>query len=151
MLEIALIHPDIPWNTGNVARTCVATQTTLHLVKPLGFDLDDKKMKRAGLDYWPNLSLQVHESLDAFEQIMLDQEKQMVLFSRFAQKSYLEFEYSQKSVLVFGSETSGLPAGFKDKHTAFLANIPTPGQVRSLNLSTSAAIALFEARRQLSL
>ncbi|HMQ10980.1 MAG TPA: tRNA (cytidine(34)-2'-O)-methyltransferase [Oligoflexia bacterium] len=149
MLEVALVHPQIPWNTGNVGRTCVATQTKLHLVKPLGFDLDDKKMKRAGLDYWPNLDLQLHASLEDFKNYLEQNNKRPVLFSRFAQKSYLQFSYQDNDVLIFGSETQGLPQDFKKTYENLLLNIPTPGQVRSLNLSTSMAIALFEARRQL--
>ena len=150
MLEVALVHPQIPWNTGNVGRTCVATQSKLHLVKPLGFALDDKKMKRAGLDYWPNLDIQVHQNLHDF-QVYLDQNnKRPILFSRFATQSYLDFEYTRNDVLIFGSETQGLPDDFKKKHAGALANIPTPGKVRSLNLSTSMAIALFEARRQIA-
>ncbi|MCI5071830.1 tRNA (cytidine(34)-2'-O)-methyltransferase [bacterium] len=150
MLEVALVHPQIPWNTGNVGRTCVATQTKLHLVKPLGFDLDDKKMKRAGLDYWPNLDLQVHANLEDFQNYLEQNNRRPILFSRFATQSYLDFDYTNKDVLIFGSETKGLPDEFKQQHPTLLANIPTPGQVRSLNLSTSMAIALFEARRQIT-
>lgn len=145
-MDVVLVHPEIPWNTGNVARTCVATNTPLHLIKPLGFSLDDKQMKRAGLDYWPHLDLTVHESVAAFYESELNH-RPMFLFSRFAKRSFWQAEMSSNAVLVFGSETKGLPEDFKHKHPNGLYRIPTPGKVRSLNLSTSVAIALFEGLR----
>ncbi len=146
-MDVVLVHPEIPWNTGNVARTCVATQTPLHLVKPLGFSLGDKQMKRAGLDYWPHLNLHVHDSLKAYYQTDVAA-RPTFLFSRFARKSFWDVEMPSDAVLVFGSETKGLPDSIKRRYRGSLVRIPTPGKVRSLNLSTSVAIALFEALRK---
>lgn len=147
LMDIVLVHPDIPFNTGNVARTCISTNTTLHLIKPLGFSIEDKDVKRAGLDYWKDVKLVVHESWEAFLNSPTGQ-KPKYLFSRFAEKLYWDAKFTSDSVLIFGSETDGLPAGIKKQHENDLYRIPTPGPVRSLNLSTSAGIVLFEALRQ---
>jgi tRNA (cytidine/uridine-2'-O-)-methyltransferase len=146
-MDIVLVHPQIPWNTGNVGRTCVSTQTRLHLVEPLGYTLDDRQVKRAGLDYWQHLDLTVHPSLDAFLASSVGQ-RPMVLFSRFATRPYWEVTYTPDTVLVFGSETQGLPDNFKKARAHQLVQIPMGGPVRSLNLSTSVGIGLFEAIRQ---
>lgn len=145
-MDVVLVHPVIPWNTGNVGRTCVSTNTKLHLVGPLGFELDDTKLKRAGLDYWPHLDLELHENIDAFERVTQDRPK--YLFSRFATKPYWDVDFPQDAMLIFGSETQGLPQAYKEKYQDNLLVIPTPGKVRSLNLSTSVGIVLFEAIRQ---
>ncbi|MCB0272659.1 MAG: tRNA (cytidine(34)-2'-O)-methyltransferase [Bdellovibrionales bacterium] len=145
-MDIVLVHPTIPWNTGNVGRTCVATNTHLHLVAPMGFELTDTQLKRAGLDYWPNLEYSVHKSLDAFEEKFSDRPK--YLFSRFAKKSYWDVTFPADAMLIFGSEVSGLPDEYKNKYKENLLLIPMGGQVRSLNLSTSVGIVLFEALRQ---
>ena len=147
MFEIALIHPDIPQNTGNVARLCVGLDVLLHLVKPMGFLLDDKKMKRAGLDYWPHLQLQVHDNDDAFQETMT--KKRLFFFSTKAQKIYTEISYQVGDVLAFGSESRGLPAEYHQKYIEQLVTIPMPGQVRSLNLSNAVACAAYEVYRQL--
>ena len=146
-MDIVLVHPDIPQNTGNVARTCVATHTTLHLIEPLGFSLEDRWLKRAGLDYWKDVKIKVHANIDDFFSSGFESKK-MFLFSRFATKIYWEAKYTNDSVLVFGSETAGLPNELKDRFKNHLYRIPTPGPVRSLNLSTSVGIVLFEAIRQ---
>ncbi len=146
-MEVVLIHPEIPWNTGNVGRTCVATKTPLHLVAPLGFDLDDRMMKRAGLDYWSKLELTVHPSLRAF-QTSETASRPVFLFSRFAKRLFWNAEYPKDAVLVFGSERRGLPDSLKRKHRSSLYRIPSPGPVRSLNLSTAVAVVLYEALRQ---
>jgi tRNA (cytidine/uridine-2'-O-)-methyltransferase len=146
-MDIVLVHPDIPFNTGNVARTCISTDVTLHLIKPLGFSIDDKDVKRAGLDYWKDVKLQVHENWEAFLSSETGQ-KPLYFFSRFAEKLYWDASYTQEAVLIFGSETEGLPRAIKSEFPNQLYRIPTPGPVRSLNLSTSVGIVLFEALRQ---
>ncbi len=146
-MDIVLVHPDIPFNTGNVARTCISTNITLHLIEPLGFSIADKDVKRAGLDYWKDVKLQVHKSWEDFLASPTGQ-KPKFLFSRFAEKLYWDAEFTQDSVLIFGSETNGLPQAIKDQYPDRLLRIPTPGPVRSLNLSTSVGIVLFEALRQ---
>ena len=146
-VEIVLVHPEIPFNTGNIARTCISTQTTLHLIKPLGFSIDDKDVKRAGLDYWKDVKLQVHEHWKNFLASPSGQ-KPMFFFSRFAQKVYWDATFTSDAVLVFGSETRGLPDSIKKENPDQIYRIPTPGPVRSLNLSTSVGIVLFEALRQ---
>lgn len=148
-MDIVLIHPDIPQNTGNVARTCVATNSTLHLIEPLGFSIEDRWLKRAGLDYWKDVKIVVHKNIDEFFSSEVGKKK-LFLFSRFATKLYWEAEFDSDSVLIFGSETQGLPTAVKEKHANDLYRIPTPGPVRSLNLSTSVGIVLFEAIRQTS-
>jgi tRNA (cytidine/uridine-2'-O-)-methyltransferase len=146
-MEVVLVHPDIPQNTGNIGRSCVATNTPLHLVGPMGFSLDDKFLKRSGLDYWKDLNVTTHGSVRDFLRSPVGR-KPLFLFSRFARKSFWEVSYPQDAVLVFGSETEGLPAALKRKFAARLCRIPTQGPVRSLNLSTAVGIALFEALRQ---
>ncbi|MCB1197886.1 MAG: tRNA (cytidine(34)-2'-O)-methyltransferase [Deltaproteobacteria bacterium] len=145
-MDVVLIHPTIPWNTGNIGRSCVSTDTHLHLVAPLGFELSDTQLKRAGLDYWPHLTYTVHDSLEKFLQAFPDRPK--FLFSRFAEKLYWDVSYPTDAMLIFGSETDGLPDDFKARFSESLYRIPTPGKVRSLNLSTSVGIVLFEALRQ---
>lgn len=148
-LRVALIHPQIPPNTGNVARTCAATATELHLVGPLGFELSDRYLKRAGLDYWPFVKLHYHESLEAFWAVRDRVGGRQIGFSVRGTSPYHRIAYRPDDWLLFGSETQGLPAEALDA-CDLIASIPmAEGGVRSLNLSVSAAIGLFEARRQL--
>ena len=146
MLHIALLEPQIPPNTGNIARLCAATDTSLHLVEPLGFSIDDKHLKRAGLDYWDKVDLWTHP--DWFEFRKAISRERCLYFSAHAGTSYLEAPYRQNSVLVFGREDTGLPARILEKHPEQCFRIPMPGDVRSLNLSTAAGIVLYEAMRQ---
>jgi len=147
-MDIVLVEPDIPWNTGNIGRTCVATQTPLHLVEPLGFSLDDRFLKRAGLDYWKDLDLTVHESFEECMKSKRLKDKPVYLFSRFAKKPIWKVHFPHNAVLVFGSETKGLSTRIKNRYPSRLIRIPTVGPVRSLNLSTAVGIALFEGIRQ---
>lgn len=149
MPKVVLVHPQIPPNTGNIARTCAATRTELHLVAPLGFEISDRYLKRAGLDYWEFVTLKVHESIADFQTYSLSQGGRWIGFSAKATQNYTQIEYQETDWLLFGSETDGLPSEALQA-CAILAYIPMsqPG-VRSLNLSVSAAIGLFEARRQL--
>ena len=148
MFEIALIHPDIPQNTGNVGRLCVGLNVPLHLVKPMGFVLDDKKMKRAGLDYWPHLKLHVHEGDAEFHSYV--QDKRVFLLSTKASRLYTNVTYQKGDVLIFGSESRGLPQEYHQKYQTQLVTLPMPGEVRSLNLSNAVAVAAYEAYRQMT-
>lgn len=148
-LHIVFVEPEIPPNTGNIARTCAATGTTLHLVKPLGFSLDDKSVKRAGLDYWPFVNLEVHESLDDFMAKYGD--RRLFLATTKGGHVYTEPEYRDEDMFLFGKETAGLSRDFIAKHEENAIRIPMSAdtRLRSLNLSNSANIILFEALRQL--
>jgi tRNA (cytidine/uridine-2'-O-)-methyltransferase len=149
MLHIALWEPEIPPNTGNIARLCAATGTRLHLIGRLGFRIDDKTLKRAGLDYWPFVDLMQHERFEAFE-AMLAPNTRIWLIDNPAPTTYTQAAFQDGDVLVFGSESKGLPAELREKHPEHLLGIPMPtGNVRSLNLSTSAGIVLYEALRQI--
>ncbi|MGQ4648670.1 TrmH family RNA methyltransferase [Lyngbya aestuarii] len=149
MVKVVLINPQIPPNTGNIARTCAATGTELHLVGPLGFEISDRYLKRAGLDYWPYVQLQYHDCLDAFKVFQQDQGGRWVGFSAAGICSYVQFQFQDNDWLLFGSETAGLPPYVLDACQATVRIPMTQPGVRSLNLSVSAAVGLFEARRQL--
>ncbi|GKS09595.1 putative tRNA (cytidine(34)-2'-O)-methyltransferase [Paenibacillus chitinolyticus] len=144
--HIVLVEPEIPANTGNISRTCAATGTYLHLVRPLGFSTDDKTLKRAGLDYWHSVKLEYHDSFDEV--------KEKYAGSRFffattkTDKRYTDFEFRDGDFFVFGRETKGLPSEILEAHPGQTMRMPMSDAVRSLNLSNSAAIVLFEALRQ---
>ena len=146
-VHIVLVEPEIHWNTGNIGRTCVATETTLHLVGKLGFSLDAKEIRRAGLDYWPKLSLVRHASFEAFLK-SIPPDASLILFSTKAVKSFWAAEYRQESYLVFGSEGHGLSDAILKRFPDRLFRIPMGEDVRSLNLSTAASVALYEGLRQ---
>jgi tRNA (cytidine/uridine-2'-O-)-methyltransferase len=149
-LNLVLVHPQIPPNTGNVARTCAATKTNLHLVAPLGFEITDRYLKRAGLDYWPYVNLTIHNSAAEFIANRSQYPGRWIGFSvRGSTASHYQFQFQPDDWLLFGSETQGLPPEILAECEA-VVYIPMmePG-VRSLNLSVSAAVGLFEARRQL--
>ncbi len=147
-IHIVLVEPEIPPNTGNIARSCAATGTKLHLVKPLGFSIDDKTLKRAGLDYWPYVDLEVHESLDEF----LEKYKNMPMYLATTKgtRKYTDVAYEENAMLLFGKETAGLPAVLIENNKDRTIRIPMSRdtRLRSLNLSNSANIVLFEALRQ---
>ena len=148
-LHIVFVEPEIPPNTGNIARTCAATNTKLHLVKPLGFDISEKAVKRAGLDYWPYVDLEVHESLDDFMDKYKDKRK--FLATTKGGRIYTDFEYMDDDMFLFGRETKGLPRDFIAQNEEMAIRIPMSEntRLRSFNLSNSANIILFEALRQL--
>ncbi|AUS99404.1 tRNA (uridine(34)/cytosine(34)/5-carboxymethylaminomethyluridine(34)-2'-O)-methyltransferase TrmL [Nostoc sp. CENA543] len=149
MPQVVLVHPQIPPNTGNIARTCAATGTELHLVGPLGFEISDRYLKRAGLDYWPYVKLHYHQSIEAFKTVHQQRQGRLLGFSVGGSSNYIKYQYQDDDWLLFGSETTGLPPEVLSTCDATL-HIPMaqPG-VRSLNLSVSVAIGLFEVRRQL--
>ncbi len=148
MLQVVLVYPQIPPNTGNIARTCAATQTPLHLVEPLGFEISDRTLKRAGLDYWQYVDLHRHPHLESLAAI--SGQGRWVCFSTSGKEHFREFQYQAGDWLLFGSETSGLPKEVLASHFTVYIPIEHP-KVRSLNLSVSVTIGLFEARRQLHL
>ena len=147
-LHIVLVEPEIHFNTGNVGRTCLATGAKLHLVKPLGFSLDDARVKRAGLDYWPSVNPVVWERFDDIEPV-LPTLGTPVFFSAEATRSYWDASYLGPTVLVFGRESTGLSAAIRDRYRDSLVSLPQqPGSVRSVNLSNAVAVAAYEVLRQ---
>jgi len=147
-MHVVLFEPEIPPNTGSVARLCAATLTPLHLIEPLGFKIDDKHLKRAGLDYWEFVDLHVHKSWDAF--LLKVAPKNLLFFSKRAAKSYTSTRYDENDFLVFGPETRGLPPRLLEANQNRFFRIPMMGiGVRSLNLSNAVSIVLYEALRQL--
>ena len=147
MLNIVLVEPEIPANTGNIARTCAATGSVLHLIKPLGFDISDKAVKRAGLDYWHLVDVRVYENLADFFQKTGAED--IWLLSTKAPRSYAEAAFSRDCWLFFGKETKGLPEDFLEAHRESCIRLPMRSEARSLNLSNSVAITVYEALRQL--
>ena len=148
MLNIVLVEPEIPQNCGNIARTCAATGCRLHLIRPLGFDISDKAVKRAGLDYWHLVEVHDYENLADF--FARNQVNEMWCLSTKAPRSYVEAEFHDECYLFFGKETKGLPEDFLEAHREQTIRIPMREEARSLNLSNSVAITVYEALRQLS-
>jgi tRNA (cytidine/uridine-2'-O-)-methyltransferase len=147
MINVALIEPEIPQNTGNIGRLCVSSNTALHLVKPLGFSLSDKYMKRAGLDYWPHLSWFVHDSVEKFLADFSD--KRLIFTCSSGGVSIHDYEFAPGDTIVFGRESVGLPQWIFEKYADNLVTIPMIGKTRSLNLANSVGIVMYEALRQL--
>lgn len=144
--RVVLLEPEIPPNTGSIARTCAATGSPLHLIEPLGFQIDDRSLKRAGIDYWHLVELAVHPSFDAFA--ASQSATRLHFFSSEAERSYLAADLTPGDALVFGKESVGLPRELLRLHPDRVWGIPTSGGVRSLNLSNAVAIVLFEALRR---
>lgn len=148
-LNVVLVEPEIPPNTGNIARLCAATRSILHLVHPLGFSVDEKAVRRAGLDYWHLVDVREHQSWDAFLQNELQSASgRPFFFTGKANKSYLKAEFQENDYLIFGRESSGLPESILMAFPDRLIGIPTLGAVRSLNLANAAALGIYEALRQ---
>lgn len=145
--HIVLVRPEVHWNTGNIGRTCLGAGAALHLIRPLGFSLDAREVKRAGLDYWPRVRLHVWDSFPDFLREMAPEPGQMALFSKTASKSFRQMPGADRLFLVFGAETRGLPAAIVDAYPGCAYHIPITGGIRSLNLSTAVGIALYESLR----
>ena len=145
-LNIVLVEPEIPQNTGNIARTCAATGARLHLVRPMGFEPDDRQLKRAGLDYWHLLDITYYENIKDFFEKTAGGE--FFYFSTKAPRKYTDISYPDKCYLVFGKETKGLPERLLHDNPDSTVRIPMIGEARSLNLSNSAAVAAYEVLRQ---
>ncbi len=147
-LHIVLVAPEIPGNTGNIGRLCAGSNVWLHLIEPLGFELDNKYLRRAGLDYWPHVKLSVHEDFDSFAAYF--ERAKLHFFTKKAGRIYAEVEYEPGAVLIFGCETRGLSDQVLSAYEDRLTTIPITDKVRSLNLSNACAVAIYEAMRQLS-
>ncbi|MBD8070614.1 tRNA (uridine(34)/cytosine(34)/5-carboxymethylaminomethyluridine(34)-2'-O)-methyltransferase TrmL [Bacillus sp. PS06] len=148
-LNVVLYQPEIPANTGNIARSCAATNTTLHLIRPLGFSTDDKMLKRAGLDYWQYVNVQYYDSLE--ELFEKNSQGEFYYITKFGQKTHSSFDYSnveKDHFFVFGRETNGLPKELIEKNMDRCLRLPMTENVRSLNVSNTAAILIYEALRQ---
>ncbi len=145
-INIVLCEPEIPQNTGNIARTCAAVGASLHLIKPLGFEIDDRKLKRAGLDYWDKLDITYYESLDEFMRINAGEE--IYFFTTKAKKAYTDVVYPKRVYIMFGKETKGLPEKLLYDNYENCVRIPMRETLRSLNLSNSVAVAVYEVLRQ---
>lgn len=146
MLNIVLVEPEIPMNTGNIARTCAATRSRLHLIKPLGFDISDKAVKRAGLDYWPMVDLHVYENLEHF--FAVNPQPDLWLATTKAPRDYTQAQFRAGCWLMFGKETAGLPEHLRMQYCDRCIRIPMRADARSLNLANSVAVLAYEALRQ---
>lgn len=147
-MNIVLYQPEIPPNTGSIARLCAATKTPLHLIEPLGFSLEDKYLKRAGLDYWPQVEIYTWSDWRSFSSSLENPSKQLVLTSKGSEQSLYSFRFSGQEFLVLGPETKGLPAWMLEDYRQQV-RIPIWGKVRSLNIANAAAVCLYEAYRQI--
>ncbi len=145
-MNIVLHEPEIPANTGNIGRTCVATGTSLHLIKPQGFDISDKAVRRAGMDYWKELDLHVYENFEEF--VERNPGAKIYMATTKAKKAYTEVEYTENDFIMFGKESAGIPEEILVKYEDTSVRIPMIGEIRSLNLSNSVSIILYEALRQ---
>ncbi len=145
-MHIVLVEPEIPGNTGNIARLCAATGASLHLVRPLGFSVDDRYLKRAGLDYWHLVDIHYYDRVE--EVLAAYPDAPRFLLTTHAHRSYTRVEYTKDSLLIFGKESAGLPEAFRMAHEDECIRIPMVPEARSLNLANSVSIVLYEALRQ---
>ena len=148
MLNVVLLEPEIPANTGNIGRTCTATGTALHLIRPLGFSLDEKQLRRAGLDYWKDLQVTVYENFGDFLEKNPGAAGKLHLATTKAQKLYTEARYEDGDYIMFGKESRGIPEEILVEYEERCVRIPMESKIRSLNLSNSVAVVLYEALRQ---
>lgn len=148
MMNIVLLEPEMPSNTGNIGRTCVATRTRLHLIEPLGFKLNEKALKRAGLDYWDKLDVTVYSDYEAFLERNPQAPGSMYFATTKARKVYCDVEYPSDCYLMFGKESAGIPEEILIENEDKCIRIPMWGDIRSLNLSNSVSVVLYEALRQ---
>ena len=146
--HVVLVAPEVHWNTGNIGRTCLGAEAVLHLIEPLGFSLDDRQVKRAGLDYWSKVPLQVWDDFDHFIGEMEPAEDEMVLMTKNGVRPFWQMPFSQRIIMVFGSETKGLPIPILERYASHTFFIPIQSHIRCLNLSTAVGIALYENVRQ---
>lgn len=145
--HVVLIAPEVHWNTGNIGRTCLGAGAILHLVRPLGFSLESRQVKRAGLDYWPSVRLSVWEHFEEFRGEMRVRREEVCLFAKRGEKNFRSMPFSPRQFLVFGSETRGLPKIILSMYQDTVYHIPISDKIRCLNLSTSVGIALYESMR----
>ena len=145
--HVVLVAPEVHWNTGNVGRTCLGTDAFLHLIKPLGFSLDSREVKRAGLDYWSSVKLFVWDDFTSFEKKMSPKKNEVALFTKNGSKLFWDLSSQSRLFLVFGSETRGLPKTIVSMYKDATYRIPISGEIRCLNLSTAVGIVLYESLR----
>lgn len=145
--HVVLVCPEIHWNTGNIGRTCLGTGAQLHLIKPLGFSLEDRYLKRAGLDYWHRVDVTLWNDFSTFEERIKPRPEEMFLWTKKGSRSLWHLPQRKKMFLVFGSETEGLPASILDAYSSTTYAIPMQSSIRSLNLSTAVGIALYQSYR----
>ena len=145
--HVVLVSPEVHWNTGNIGRTCLGANAFLHLIKPLGFSLESKQVKRAGLDYWPKVRLSTWENFTAFKNKMKPLKEEVVLFTKNGDKPFWSMSSPERLFLIFGSETKGLPESILSMYKGHTCHIPITNEIRSLNLSTAVGIALYESLR----
>ncbi len=148
LFRIVLVEPEIPQNTGNIGRTCVGTHCELHIIGPMSFEINDTNLKRAGLDYWPHLTWYYYETYQEWW-AQVQKPERVFYFTTKVKKTYFDVQYEKGDWLVFGKETKGLPPEIIANNLQQAVTIPQPGPVRSLNLATSVAIAIYEGYRQL--
>ena len=146
MMHVVLHEPEIPQNTGNVVRTCKSTGSVLHLIEPMGFEIGDKRLKRAGLDYWRDMDIRIYKNFMAFREA--NEDARMWLLTTHGEKLYHSAEFRDGDYLVFGKETAGLPPEIRAQHKNRCLRLPMIPDNRSLNLSNAAAVVLYEALRQ---
>jgi len=146
--HVVLVAPEIHWNAGNIGRTCLAANACLHLIKPLGFSLESKEVKRAGLDYWERVNLRVWNSFDALAEELTPRDAEVAVFTKAGTRPFWSMPSLPRIFLVFGSETIGLPRALLERYAASSFYIPITERTRSLNLSTAAGIALYESLRR---
>jgi tRNA (cytidine/uridine-2'-O-)-methyltransferase len=146
--HVVLVSPEIHWNTGNIGRTCLATGSYLHLIKPLGFSLNSKEIKRAGLDYWKHVKLSVWEDFDSLQSNLAPEQDEVTIFSKTGVRPFWSMPSPPRQFLIFGSETLGLPEDIVRQYPGATYHIPITKDIRSLNLSTAAGIALYESLRR---
>ena len=147
--HVVLVEPQVPWNTGNIGRTCLGTGAFLHLIKPLGFSLGNRELKRAGLDYWHNVKLSIWDDFKSFHYEMAPGKEEVAVFKKNGSIPFWSMPFQKRLFLIFGSETKGLPEEmiFEYKHATY--HIPITSEIRCLNLSTTVGIALYESLRDL--
>ncbi len=148
--HVVLVAPEVHWNTGNIGRTCLGTGAFLHLIKPLGFSLDSRKVKRAGLDYWSKVKLVIWDDFSSFQTEMSLQRQEVALFTKRGTKLFWSLPSQKRLFLIFGSETRGLPGSILSRYQQSTYRIPICAEIRSLNLSTAVGIVLYESLRQYS-
>ncbi|MCF8067051.1 MAG: tRNA (cytidine(34)-2'-O)-methyltransferase [Desulfobacterales bacterium] len=145
--HVVLVAPEVHWNTGNIGRTCLGADATLHLIKPLGFSIDSKEVKRAGLDYWHKIKLHVWEKFEVFLKNMKPDKSEIALFTKNGSTPFWEIPHQKRQFLIFGSETKGLPKSILSTYPELTYHIPITDEIRCLNLSTAVGIALYESLR----
>ena len=150
MIEIVLFQPEIPQNTGNIGRTCVGFNVKLNIIKPMGFRLNNKSFRRAGLDYWKYLNYELFDSFDIFyHQQVFNTNNKLILLTKFSNESIVDYKFNLNNILIFGMETKGFPKEYIEKYNINTLSFPMPGNIRSYNLANTCAMSIYSAYSQL--